>query len=191
MKTISPIDLADLLLRNPLTELIDVRTPLEFSEVHLEQAINIPLDTLNAKEMAKMRALDKSEPLYIICKSGARGEKACNQLKDAGLHNVVNVDGGTDACVAQGLCVVRGKKTISLERQVRIIAGIFILTGVALGFQVHEAFFGLSAFVGAGLTFAGIADWCGMGLLLAKMPWNQAPITKTCTVNKEAHRISE
>jgi len=87
-----------------------VRTPLEFSEVHLEQAINIPLDTLNAKEMAKMRALDKSEPLYIICKSGARGEKACNQLKDAGLHNVVNVDGGTDACVAQGVCVVRGKK---------------------------------------------------------------------------------
>ncbi len=63
-------------------------------------------------------------------------------------------------------------KVISLERQVRIVAGSLVLIGVLLGWFVHRGFFGLSAFVGAGLVFAGITDFCGMGLLLAKLPWN-------------------
>ena len=48
------------------------------------------------------------------------------------------------------------------------------LAGVALGFLLHPAFFALSGFVGCGLVFAGVTDWCGMGLLIARMPWNQA-----------------
>jgi hypothetical protein len=68
---------------------------------------------------------------------------------------------------------VSGRGTISLERQVRIAAGTLVLLGVALGWFVHVAFFGLSAFVGAGLIFAGVTDWCGMGMLLARMPWNR------------------
>ena len=66
-----------------------------------------------------------------------------------------------------------GSRVISLERQVRIAAGSLVLLGVALGLLVHPAFIGLAAFVGAGLVFAGVTDWCGMGLLLARMPWNQ------------------
>ncbi len=70
--------------------------------------------------------------------------------------------------------MTRGEvKVISLERQVRIAAGAIVLTGVLLGWRVHPGFFGLSGFVGAGLIFAGITDWCGMGLLIAKAPWNQ------------------
>jgi hypothetical protein len=61
---------------------------------------------------------------------------------------------------------------ISLERQVRIGAGLLVLLGALLGWLVHPAFFALSAFIGAGLVFAGVTDWCGMGMLLAKMPWN-------------------
>ena len=64
-------------------------------------------------------------------------------------------------------------KVISLERQVRIAAGSLVFIGVALGCFVHRGFYGLSAFVGAGLVFAGITDFCGMGLLLAKLPWNK------------------
>ena len=86
---------------------------------------------------------------------------------------MVNVEGGTLACVEAGLPVVRGKKAISLERQVRIAAGSLVLLGVLLGWFVHPAFIGLSAFVGAGLVFAGITDTCGMGMMLARMPWNQ------------------
>jgi predicted branched-subunit amino acid permease len=67
-------------------------------------------------------------------------------------------------------------KIISLERQVRIVAGSLVLIGVLLGWFVHRGFFGLSAFVGAGLVFAGITDFCGMGLLLAKLPWNKRKI---------------
>jgi rhodanese-related sulfurtransferase len=72
-----------------------------------------------------------------------------------------------------GLPVNRGKAVLSLERQVRIAAGLLVLTGTILGTWVHPGFYGLAAFVGAGLTFAGLTDWCGMAMLLAKMPWNQ------------------
>ena len=62
---------------------------------------------------------------------------------------------------------------ISLERQVRIAAGLLVLIGLLFAHFVNHWFIGLSAFVGAGLVFAGITDFCGMGLLLAKLPWNQ------------------
>jgi hypothetical protein len=69
--------------------------------------------------------------------------------------------------------VVRGQKAISLERQVRIVAGLLVLVGAVLAIAVHPYFAGLSAFIGAGLIFAGITDTCGMAMVLAKMPWNQ------------------
>ena len=73
-----------------------------------------------------------------------------------------------------GLPVNRGtSKVISLERQVRIFAGVIVLTGVLLAQFVNPACIWLSGFIGAGLTFAGITDWCGMGMLIAKLPWNQ------------------
>ena len=70
--------------------------------------------------------------------------------------------------------MTRGQsKGISIERQVRIIAGSLVLIGMVLGWFVHRGFFGLAAFVGAGLVFAGVTDFCSMGLLLAKLPWNR------------------
>ena len=94
------------------------------------------------------------------------------------------MEGGTLACVEAGLPVVRGRKAISLERQVRIAAGLLVLLGALLGWLVHPAFVGLSAFVGAGLVFAGVTDTCGMGLLLARMPWNRVkePAATCCGV---------
>ena len=68
--------------------------------------------------------------------------------------------------------MVRGKAAVSLERQVRIAAGSLVLAGVTLGLLVHPAIFGLAGFVGAGLVFSGVTDTCGMGLVLARMPWN-------------------
>ncbi len=75
---------------------------------------------------------------------------------------------------------------MSLERQVRIAAGSLVLSGVLLGWLVHAAFLGLAGFVGAGLVFAGITDTCGMGLLLARMPWNQVQAASpTCCGSQE------
>ena len=168
--TITPARLAELAKGKPV-ELIDVRTPAEFGEVHVAFARNVPLDQLDPKAVFDGRTCD--EPVYVVCRSGSRGQKACEKIAAAGFPHVVNVEGGTLACVGAGLPVVRGRKVMSLERQVRIAAGSLVLLGALLGWLVHPAFFGLSAFVGAGLVFAGLTDWCGMGLLLAKMPWNR------------------
>ena len=114
------------------------------------------------------------EPLYVICQSGGRAAKAVEQFHAAGFSNVVSVEGGTTAWETGRAAGRRGRaRSISLERQVRIGAGSLVLLGVLLGWLVHPAFFALSAFVGAGLVFAGVTDWCGMGMLLARMPWNQ------------------
>lgn len=154
-------------------ELIDVRTPMEFREVHAAQARNIPLNALDPHAVMKSRNGSAAEPLYVICKGGARSAKAQQKFIDAGFANVINVEGGTEAWVRAGLPVVRGQKSMSLERQVRIAAGFIVLVSALLGIFVHTYFAGISALVGAGLMFAAIADSCVMGMLIAKMPWNQ------------------
>jgi rhodanese-related sulfurtransferase len=173
MVTISPNDLARRQAEVKDLVLIDVRAPAEFAAVHVPFARNIPLDKLDLAAALRARVGSPGEPLYVICQGGGRGKTACEKLENAGVANVVNVEGGTRAWDQVGLPVVRGRKAISLERQVRIAAGSLVLTGVTLGWFVHPVFFGLSAFIGAGLVFAGITDTCGMGMLLARMPWNQ------------------
>lgn len=170
---VSPAQLAELAKRGSRIELIDVRTPVEFREVHVESARNVPLDQLDPPALMQARNGSASDPMYVICRSGSRGRQACEKFLKAGFSNVFNVEGGTMACVEAGLPVVRGRRTISLERQVRIAAGALVLLGAALGWLVHPAFIGLSAFVGAGLMFAGVTDTCGMGMILARMPWNR------------------
>lgn len=183
--TITAKELAERQSSGSPIDLIDVRTPVEFREVHVPFAQNLPLDTLNPAAIASV-CKTSSEPLYVICRSGSRGRQACEKLAAGGLTNIFNVEGGTLAWVQAGLPVVRGKKAISLERQVRIAAGSLVLLGAALGTFVHPYWIGLSAFIGAGLVFAGITDTCGMGMLLARMPWNRvrdgkAPANGTTT----------
>jgi len=174
MKTISPLDLQQLLAAQPNLPLLDVRTPVEFVEVHVPQARNLPLDELNPKELAGSGQIRKDQPVYLLCRSGQRATKAAEKFAKEGFSEPVVIEGGTLAWFAANLPVTRGKsKVISLERQVRIVAGALVVIGVTLGWFVHRGFFGLSAFVGAGLVFAGLTDFCGMGLLLAKMPWNK------------------
>ena len=171
--SISPSELAEVCKEGRNVELIDVRTPAEYEEFHVEFARNIPIDQLDPVAVMQARNGSAGEQLYVICRSGSRGKMACEKFLQAGYKNVVNVEGGTLACVQAGLPVLRGKKTISLERQVRIAAGSLVLIGSMLAWLVHPAFIGLAAFVGAGLVFAGVTDTCGMGMLLARTPWNQ------------------
>lgn len=166
--SISPKQLMDRRAAGERVELIDVRTAAEFAEVHVDFARNVPLDQLRADKVANQG--DGS--LYVICRSGSRGRQACEKLQSAGV-TAVNVEGGTAAWEAAGLPVARSDvKVMSLERQVRIGAGSLVVAGVLLGALVHPAFYALSGFVGVGLVFAGVTDWCGMGMLLARMPWN-------------------
>lgn len=154
-------------------ELVDVRTGPEFHELHVEFARNVPIDRLDPQALPPAKDRPASEKLYIVCRSGTRGKEACRRLARSGLVNVVNVDGGTLACQQAGLPMTYGRRAVSLERQVRIAAGSLVLLGAVLGWLVHPALFGIAAFIGAGLIFAGITDTCGMGVLLARMPWNR------------------
>jgi rhodanese-related sulfurtransferase len=181
MQTITTRQLAEKNATNPV-DLIDVRTPVEFRELHASIARNVPLDSLDPGQVIAGRNGSGDEPLYVICRGGNRSSKAVKQFIDAGFTNVINVEGGTTAWEEAGLPVERGKKAISLERQVRIVAGFIVLIGALLGIFVHPYFSGIAAFIGAGLMFAGITDTCGMGMMLAKMPWNQVKKTGSCNV---------
>ncbi|MDA8743473.1 rhodanese-like domain-containing protein [Rubripirellula amarantea] len=180
MQTISVHELAKKQSIGPI-RLIDVRTPVEFREVHAIGAQNVPLDSPPFKTMVENHRESSDDVLYVICKSGGRSSKACQQFIDAGADSVVSVDGGTSAWDAAGLPVLRGKKAISLERQVRITAGSLAFAGSLAAIVTSNALWaGVPAFIGAGLTFAGVTDTCGMGMLLAKMPWNQCSDGAAC-----------
>lgn len=170
MKNLSVQQSAELLSQKNSIPLIDVRTPAEYGSVHAKGAVNLPMESL---DLAKIPC-SKDDEIHVICQSGGRSMKVCQKLEAAGFTHIVNVEGGTLAWHAAGLPVVEGKKVMSLERQVRIAAGSLVVIGAAVGQFVHPGGFALSAFIGAGLVFAGVTDTCGMGMMIAKMPWNRA-----------------
>jgi rhodanese-related sulfurtransferase len=178
--TITPREMEAICRRGSPVDLIDVRTPVEYQEVHAETARLLPLDRLDPKEFMEARNAMRTDPVYFICRSGSRAREACERFLAAGYPNVLSVEGGTLEWASAGLPVIRGGRVISLERQVRIAAGSLVVLGTALGAFVHPGFLALAAFVGAGLVFAGITDTCGMGLLLARMPWNRVELIGMC-----------
>jgi rhodanese-related sulfurtransferase len=174
MAHISATELKSLLDAQPGLPIIDVRTPAEFEQIHAVSAVNVPLDKLSPAAVKAAVNLGGGQPFYILCHSGARADIAATQLESAGLTQGIVIKGGTNAWNEAGFPVIKGtSKVISLERQVRIGAGSLVLAGLLLGLLVHPGLFALTGFVGAGLVFAGATDWCGMGLLLSKAPWNK------------------
>ncbi len=179
MKTITPRELNEIRGRDPQALLLDVRTPVEHAQAHVPGVRLEPLDRLDPEALAAH--CGKGSPVYILCQSGGRAAKAAEKLGAAGFSDCRVVEGGTEAWIAAGLPVNRGhSRMISLERQVRIAAGFIVLSGVLLAHFVNPAFIWLSGFIGAGLMFAGATDWCGMGMLIAKMPWNQRVAAPSC-----------
>lgn len=169
MKNLSVQQSAELLSQKNSIPLIDVRTPAEYGSVHANGAVNHPMESL---DLAKIPC-SKDGEIHVICQSGGRSMKVCQKLEAAGFTNLVNVDGGTSAWQSAGLPVVAGKKVMSLERQVRIAAGSLVVIGVIVGQFVHPSGFWLSGFIGAGLVFSAVTNTCGMGMMIAKMPWNR------------------
>ncbi|SDY47315.1 rhodanese-like domain-containing protein [Hymenobacter psychrophilus] len=79
-------------LRQPGGLLLDVRRPDEFAGGHLPGAVNI--DVTGSNFAQRTAALDKTQPLYVYCRSGARSATAAKQLTAAGFANVSNLLGG-------------------------------------------------------------------------------------------------
>jgi rhodanese-related sulfurtransferase len=144
-------------------KILDVREYPEFAAGAAEQAINTPLSSFEEH----IAGLPREEAYLVMCKTGKRAKQAVARMRTLGFREVLALvppEAGAASCRTA---------TMSLERQVRIAAGAMVAVFTTLGLLVHPYFFGLSVFVGCGLVFAGVTDTCGMGLLLARMPWNQ------------------
>ena len=150
MNTITPQQLKICRERGTAVRLFDVRTPAEFCEVHVPFAENRPLESFDPADVAGDCNGAHDVAIYVICQKGGRGANACAKLAAAGLDGVVNVEGGTEAWVQAGLPVVRGKQTISLERQVRIAAGTLVLSARCWATSCIRISSALAAFIGAG-----------------------------------------
>ena len=150
--------------------MLDVRTPGEFETAHIAGAYNVPLDLLGEHRDEIIEHLD--EDVVLVCRSGQRAARAEQTLRTAGLANVHILDGGITAWQADGFAVNRVAARWDLERQVRLVAGCIVLSGV-LGSIAAPKLKWLAGAVGAGLTFAALSDTCAMGMLLSKLPYNR------------------
>lgn len=171
LKTIAP-DEAARLLREEGATLLDVREPDEHARQRIPGARNLPLSVLEEADVA----LHQGRPVVFHCRSGARtAGNAARLAAKAGACEAYVVAGGLDAWKRAGLPVAEDRRQpIELMRQVQIAAGSMVVLGVLLGVLVSPWFHGLSAFVGAGLVFAGVSGTCGLARMLRLMPWNRA-----------------
>jgi len=154
--------------------LIDIRERDEFARSHVPGARSHPLSGWEAAHLT----VDPDADVVFTCRSGMRTAGACDRLAARVTGDAYVLSGGLDGWTKAGLPVATDAKApLEIMRQVQIAAGSLVLLGVVLGFAVAPAFFGLSAFVGAGLTFAGATGYCGMARLLMMAPWNRRPVT--------------
>lgn len=164
-QTVSPEQARDLVRQG--ATLIDIRAADEFARVRLPGAQSRPLDTLTSD-----RRIDG--PVVFHCNSGMRTTTYADRLAACAGGPAYLVDGGLEGWRKAGLPVEESRSApLEIMRQVQITAGIIVLLGISLGLTVSPGWFGLSAFVGAGLAFAGVTGWCGMARLLHLMPWNR------------------
>lgn len=169
MKEITVAELKQEIEANDRSHIIvDVRTPEERNTARIRGTINIPM----ARIPEQLDFLRLYDAVYVHCGTGGRSSKVCMDLSEHGLLNVVNVRGGLSAWERAGFTIL-GTGRLSIARQVRVVAGFLVLLGVVLSLFVHPYFLGISAFVGAGLLFAGLTGTCGMAIVLLRMPWNK------------------
>lgn len=166
---ISPAELKARLDRRDAV-LIDIREPDEYARRHVPGALSRPLSAFEAAHLK----LEPGRDVVFTCKTGMRTGANCDRLAATVDGDAYVLAGGVDAWAAAGLPVKDDKDApLEIMRQVQIAAGSLVLLGVALGVLVHPGFLALSAFVGAGLTFAGATGFCGMATLLGMAPWNR------------------
>ena len=157
---------------------IDVREDFEHASEHIKGAHHAALSRFDPEAL---RETFGDKRLVFQCRTGKRSAEAAGRFHH-GENSVFHLAGGLEAWKASGHAVERSSTAprIDVMRQVQMTAGSLVLAGVLLGAFVSPWFLILSGFVGGGLMFAGLSGWCGMALLLAKMPWNRGAAA-TCS----------
>ena len=171
-KQLTPLTPADVSRRlaSKSAVLVDVREADEYARAHIDGAVSAPLSRWEAAPFSASPGRD----VIFTCRSGARTQGACERLARGIEGDAYVLDGGIDAWQRAGLPVeIDRTAPLEIMRQVQIAAGSLVLLGILLGMSIAPAFYGIAAFVGAGLVFAGVTGFCGMARLLAVMPWNR------------------
>jgi rhodanese-related sulfurtransferase len=171
--TIDCLTLRELLDSADPPRLIDVRTPGEFQSVHIDGSYNVPLDILD--EHRGEIAGNLGQHVVLICRSGQRAGQAGQALVGAGLTNVHILEGGISGWEGHGFRLNRGAQRWDLERQVRLVAGLIVAVSVLVGMFVPGVEW-IAFGIGVGLTVAALTNSCAMGMLLARLPYNQAGV---------------
>lgn len=151
--------------------LVDIREADERARSHVPGSVHAPVSRLGGAALG----IPAGSTVIFHCQSGSRTAQNAGVLAAAvpGCR-VLLVEGGIGALAAAGLRLMEDKRApLPIMRQVQITAGSLVLLGAVLGALVDPRFHALSAFVGAGLVFAGIMGLCPMANLLALMPWNR------------------
>lgn len=159
-----------------LVTIVDVRTPIEVSGEHITGSLFLPVQELTPEKFNQLISTlpNSNKPIYLLCQRGIRADMAVKKLKEVEKVHLIVIEGGLNELKAKGQVTAVGvSNVISLERQVRIASGAFILFGMLLGVTVHSYFYAIPTFMGMGLVFSGITNLCGLGLVIARMPWNQ------------------
>lgn len=150
---------------------MDVRSAAEFETLHIRGSYNVPLPLVAEHTEDVARRVGRR--VVLVCHSGVRAEQARQRLHEVGLDSAVVLDGGAPAYAAAGGDVVRGERRWAMDRQVRMVAGTLVTTGLLAGELVSPKLRLLAGAVGAGLAFSAATNTCAMGAALAKMPWNR------------------
>ena len=168
---VSPATLRDWLSRGEAV-VVDVREDVEHAEERIDASKPMPLSRFDAEAL---RASCNGKKIVFHCKGGKRSAQACQRFAN-GEEPVLHLAGGIDAWKAAGLPTVKPANAprLPLMRQVMLAAGTLVVLGVALGLPVSPWLLAIAGFVGCGLMFSGATGWCGMAMLLGKMPWNKA-----------------
>jgi rhodanese-related sulfurtransferase len=175
LPSITAASLATLCRQGYVPVLLDVRSRSEFRQCRIPGALLVPLDRLDTEVFVAEHGAHT--PCTVICRSGRRAARATARLIDAGMTTVWVLEGGINAWIAAGLPVDRGSGTsdsgFSVERQTRILSGLGVLLGWALGYWQLPAWYGLCAVMGASLVMCGLSDVCLVSRILERMPWNR------------------
>ncbi len=155
---------------------VDVRSAAEYESVHIRGSYHVPLATVAERTDELAAHLADDERIVLVCQSGVRAEQARQHLATSGLAHARVLSGGVPAYASAGGDVVRGRQAWALERQVRLVAGTLVVSGLAAGRFLSPKARLLAAGIGTGLTFSALTDTCAMGAVLARLPWNRSVV---------------
>jgi rhodanese-related sulfurtransferase len=172
IKTVTVHELFEQLEADENTVLIDMRHPAEFALGHVPQAKNIPAGSMPVSQMlAEWSREAEGKTIYFICQSGGVSERFVDELSQDGYFGAQSVEGGMVAWQSMGLPLLGDfymEPAESKDRRSKLVFGLVVMTGCALGFLVHHGFFAIPVVMAAESIFAGITGWSGLAAIFCR-----------------------